>query len=131
MTGITCLNKCIQDTKDRKLVPMYGSNHLTLSGKKYDNPYSNKDMLGHLEIVRRAIKMQNRGWSLLPHINGDELKFNCYRGLLHCTICNNVNEICKRGIQLECGCKFHANCLFFHVITNKNYALVKCPICKD
>lgn len=123
-TGLVWLLQCIQDARDRKLVPICPTQFM-----KADRIVKDWILRGHLGMVRRALKMQARGWTLCPHIEGAELKFT--PSVSDQDLCPKCEDaLGGHSIKLMCGCCFHADCIFLHT-ASKVDSDAHCPKCFD
>lgn len=129
------LDQIYDDINNHRLVPMFPSNYLTLDS---NTPY--KIRFFHMKMIKRAIKMMTRGWTLCPHIDGGELKFTIYEGAkIECVICTSDIIGCPIKVQsdtkeyaiiLKCTHIFHVDCIFEHMKQKATYSKL-CPCCRE
>lgn len=122
---------CLNDIRDRKLVPMFPESWLKF-GEKAEN------RIHYVKMIMRALKMMRRGWKLYPHINGKELKFQTpplkkekdELEEITCIICQSRKPFKDLTcVILKCSHKFHIKCLF-GVVKESSPNAEKCPLCR-
>lgn len=125
MSNDKFLSCCIRDIYQHKLVPMVPDDLISITEKTPANKRRQ-----HVKMIRQAIKMLNRGWTLEPSLTGKKLEFTRYQNnddKESCAICQEKHDP-TTSIVLVCGHAFHIDCLY-RQMCEEGPTSYKCALC--
>lgn len=121
------LLRCIRDINAKKLVPMCPQEWLLTFETANDRQYM-------VNLLQRAMKMMRRGWTLQPHLNGEQLHFVATKinpqVEQKCPVCQEAITKSLTAVDLKCNHSFHIKCLK-KLIHSNGPSSYKCPICRQ
>ena len=124
LTNEKWLAKCLHDISSHLLVPMCPPEWMVMHKDS-----KREERIHHIGMIRRAMKMIKRGWTLMRGLNGLKLKFTIYNGTEECAICQEkIDE--KTGVQLVCKHPYHIDCLY-HLACGEGPTAYNCPTCRE
>lgn len=139
-TGLPWITRCIRDIAERVLVPMCPVEVLSLNERS-----SQGDRCKTVNLIRRAMKRMQEGYTLKSHLSGAALTFEVYQpipsnqpqedhsegsvDLEKCSICQEVMDKPLTSVVLLCGHPLHIDCLLSLVHTEGTPSS-RCPICR-